>query len=156
MIEVVVFGKNGFIIAQLCQMKTLLILLFLSGAVAVKGQRVDSIYFNLYTDSLKKGVHNYINVDGKMSNGSFYPLMSDEVEFTSSFGKWQGNSLIIDSSFNRDSVVITIKLKSNPSVCKTVTVYMKRNLFEGNLKTEDELLEEWKRKGKKKSLAGAT
>ena len=41
---------------------------------AAGAQKVDSIYFHLYTDSLKKGQHNYINVDGKLSNGSWMPV----------------------------------------------------------------------------------
>ena len=43
-------------------------------SICARAQKVDSIYFNLYTDSLKKQVHNYINVDGKFSNGSWLPL----------------------------------------------------------------------------------
>ena len=35
----------------------------------LKAQKVDSIYFHLYTDSLKKGVYNYINVDARLQNG---------------------------------------------------------------------------------------
>jgi hypothetical protein len=131
-------------------MKWGLAFLLLCIGFGATAQKVESIHFNLYTDSLKKGVHNYINLDGKMSNGSFYPLMSDEVVFSSSFGKWEGNSIILDSSFTRDSVVITAHLKSNPAIQKTITVYMKRNLFEGVLKTEKELMEEWKQKGNKK------
>ena len=131
-------------------MKQALLILHFFICFGAAAQKVEGIYFNLYTDSLKKGVHNYINVDGKMSNGSYYPLMSDELVFSSSAGKWSGNSIILDSSFSADSVVITAHLKANPSITKTITVYMKRNLFEGVLKTEKELLEEWKEKSKKK------
>jgi hypothetical protein len=114
-----------------------------------KAQKVEEIYFNLYTDSLKKGVHNYINVDGKLSNGNYYPLMASEVVFTSSAGKWEGNSLIIDSSYNKDSVVVTACLKEKPEVKKSVTIYMKKILVEPELKTQEQLLEEWKQKPKK-------
>ncbi|TDH29236.1 hypothetical protein EXU57_03985 [Segetibacter sp. 3557_3] len=115
-------------------------------------QKIDSIYFNLYTDSLKKGVHNYINVDGKLSTGSFLPLMSDEVSFSSSAGKWDGNSIIIDSSYKFDSVVISVALKSNPQVTKSVTIYIKRKETVEALRTEQEILDDLKR-GKKKNLA---
>lgn len=135
-------------------MKKFLTLFLLTASLAGKAQKVESISFNLYTDSLKKGVHNYINVDGKLANGSFYPLMAEEIEFSSSAGKWQGNSIIIDSAYRKDSVVITAKLKSNPIVSKSVTVYMKRIVIEPPLKTEKELLEEWKKNSRKKSLVG--
>jgi hypothetical protein len=136
-------------------MKIYLLILLAFVSFASKAQKVESIHFNLYTDSLKRGVHNYINVDGKLSTGSFYPLMASEVVFSSSTGRWEGNSIIIDSAYKRDSVVITASLKANPSVSKNVVIYMKKSLFEGEIKTEKELLEEWKQevknKGKKKS-----
>lgn len=100
-------------------------------------------------------MHNYISVDGKLSNGNFYPLMTDEVVFSSTAGKWDGNSIIIDSSLAVDSVIITASLKSNPSIKKNVVIYIKKSSFEGEMKTEKELLEQWKegirKKGKKKT-----
>ena len=95
-------------------------------------QKYENIYFHLYTDSLKKGVYNYINVDGKLANGKFLPLGSDEVQFSSSYGKWDGNSLIIDSSYTRDSVVVSAYLKSKPSLKLTTTIFIKK-------KPDDEL-----------------
>ena len=37
----------------------------------ISAQNLDSIFFNLYTDSLKKGTYNYINVDGQFTDGAF-------------------------------------------------------------------------------------
>lgn len=116
-----------------------------------QAQKVESIWFNLYTDSLKKGVYNYINVDGKRTDGTYQPLMTDEITFTSSGGRWDGNSLIIDSAFKRDSVVITASLKEHPEIKKNVTIFIKKRDTEGPLKTEKELLEEWKIKGRRKN-----
>ncbi|MCY7420879.1 MAG: hypothetical protein LH478_03950 [Chitinophagaceae bacterium] len=117
---------------------------------AGKAQKIDSIYFNLYTDSLKKGVHNYINVVGKLSNGSYLPLMNEDLVFKSSAGKWQGTSLIIDSSYTKESVIVYATLKAQPTITKSVIIYMKKNLTEPPLPTEKEIMEGWK-KGKKKS-----
>lgn len=132
-------------------MKKLIIIFLVFSVFATKAQKIDSIYFNLYTDSLKKGVYNYINVDGKLTDGTYQPLMSNEVKFTSSAGKWDGNSLIIDSTYKCDSVVITASLKEHPEVKKNVTIYLKKIVTEPPLKTEKELLEEWRKKGQKKS-----
>jgi hypothetical protein len=133
-------------------MKKLAFLLILTiASFAAKSQKVESIYFNLYVDSLKKGVYNYINVDGKLSSGSFLPLMADEVLFSSSSGKWEGNNLIIDTSSKVDSVVITAALKARSEVKKTVTIYVKKVETIPILKTEKELLDEWTKKGKKKN-----
>ena len=127
-------------------MKSILLIIAVFFSFVAKAQKVENIYFNLYTDSLKKVVYNYINVDGKLSNGSFLPLMSDEVMFVSSAGKWDGNSLIIDSSIKVDSVIVTASLKQKPEIKKTITIYMKRMLIEPPLKSEKELLDEWRRK----------
>ena len=132
-------------------MKKLLMIFIVLSAFAARAQKVDSIYFNLYTDSLKKGVHNYINVDGKLTNGTYQPLMSNEVAFTSSAGRWDGNSLIVDSAYKQDSVVITASLKEHPEVKKNVTIYLKKIVTEPPLKTEKELLEEWRKKGQQKN-----
>lgn len=129
------------------KLSTLIIAVMFS--FGAKAQKVDSIFFNLYTDSLKKGVHNYINVVAKLSDGSYYPLTADEVTFTSCAGKWEGNSLIIDSAYQRDSVVVHAALKKDTSKKKSITIYMKKMLVEPELKTQQELLDEWNRKSKK-------
>lgn len=123
--------------------------ILIGAAATSKAQKIDSIYFNLYTDSLKKGVHNYINVIGKISDGSYLPLMESDLVFKSSAGKWQGNSLIIDSSFNADSIVVFATLKSQPVTTRSIVIYMKKNLVEPALPTEEELMEGWKKSKKK-------
>jgi len=130
-------------------MKRCIVIILVIMSFTVKAQKIESIEFNLYTDSLKKGVYNYINVDGKYGNGSYLPLMSNEVEFRSTAGKWDGNSLIIDKESKIDSVVITVWLKEKPEIKKSVTMYVKKIEVEPPLKTEKELLDEWKYKGKK-------
>lgn len=110
-------------------------------STTTQAQKIESIWFNLYTDSLKKGVHNYINVDGKLDNGRYTPLDNKQITLTSNYGVWQGNDLIIDSSYNKDSVVVTAVLKSDVSITKSVTIYMKRNLTPERLPTEAEVLQ---------------
>jgi hypothetical protein len=125
---------------------------FFCFAFTAKAQKVEDIFFHLYTDSLKKGVHNYINVDGKLTDGTWRPLTSKEIEFAANTGNWDGNSLIIDSSYNKDSVVVTAVLKDKPEVSKKVTIYMKKNSTNGTLKTEDELFRDWNNKKKRKNI----
>lgn len=127
---------------------TFIFCIFLS--FAAKAQKVESIYFNLYTDSLKKGVYNYINIDGKLSNGNYLPLMTDEVVLTSSVGKWDGNSLILDRMIKIDTVIITAALKSHPDIKKSVTIHVKKIEVDPPLKTEDELLNDWRKNGSKR------
>ena len=130
-----------------------LILLFFGMAAFVPGraQQVDSIYFHLYTDSLKKGTHNYINVDGKLSNGSYIPLDTTHVRFTASAGMMQGNVLTLDSLLKDEFITITATLISNPAVKKEVRIYVKKILTEEPLRSAEELIDGWQKHGKKKN-----
>lgn len=101
--------------------------------------RVDSMFVNLYTDSLKKGTYNYINVDGRLVDGRYIPLDSTEVIFTASDGKFHGNSLWIEPDFKKDKVNIRVVLKSDPKQCERFDLYIKQ-ASDPDLKTEEEIL----------------
>ena len=132
-------------------MRIFLLLAFLTSlSTLTKAQKVDSIYFHPYTDSLKKGTYNYINVDGKLSDGRWLPLTPKELILTSSAGVFSGNSLFIDSNFKEARVTIKAVLKENPTVWKELTLYIKTTIVDERLKTTDELFEEWKRKSNDK------
>lgn len=98
---------------------------------------------NLYTDSLKKGTFNYINIDGKLSNGRYLPLDSTHVALASSDGKFTGNDLWIPKDFKKDKVTIKVILLTNTSICKKFTVYVKK-LPDPELKSEQQIIEEMK------------
>lgn len=108
---------------------------------AAKAQKIDSIFVHLYTDSLKKGTYNYINIDGLLSNGRYLPLDSNDIRFTASAGKFFGNSLFIDKDFTGEKVSIQAVLKSNPALRKEFVMYIKKKPDNENLKTVDELLQ---------------
>ena len=131
--------------------KKILLLFCLFVCFKIFAQKVESISFNLYTDSLKKTVHNYINVDGKLSNGKYMPLDATHLTFTSNYGIWEGNSLIIDSSYKKDSVVVTATLKQNTTVTQSITIYLKKNNTAPKLKSEQEILNELDKPRKKKN-----
>jgi hypothetical protein len=130
--------------------KSLLIFLMVLGAGMAKAQKVDSIYFHLYTDSLKKGQHNYINVDGKLADGKWMPLSSRELDFTASHGEFSGNELIIPFDFKPEKVKIKAVLKANPSIWKEITVWIKK-LPDPKLPTRDDIMNQPPRKRKNKS-----
>ncbi len=104
-------------------------------------QKIESIFFNLYTDSLKKEVFNYINIDAKLSNGKFMPLDSTHIKFTSNYGNWQGNNLLIDSTYKKDSIIVYATLKTDVSIQKSITIYFKKNTQYPILKTEKQILD---------------
>jgi hypothetical protein len=117
----------------------LLILFILSATTLVKAQSVDSIYFHLYTDSLKKGTHNYINVDGKLSNGRWQPLSDKEITFTASDYTFSGNELILPAECRVEKVTVKAVLKSNPAVWKETTIWIKQ-APDPMLPSKDEIL----------------
>ena len=106
--------------------RILFLIAFCSIKLCLGAQQVDSIYFNLYTDSLKKGTHNYINVDGKLSNGKWMPLTDREVRFSASACKFSGNELIIPADFAADKITIKAVLKSNPNLWLEKTIWIKK------------------------------
>ncbi len=122
---------------------------FLSLTKMAASQKVDSIYFHLYTDSLKKGFFNYINVDGKMNDGTWTPLDSTQVLFLSDAGFFKGNDLFIDSSFKGEKAKVKVILKNKPSVWKETVIYIRKRGFTEYLKTNEEVLDELRQKGKK-------
>lgn len=115
-------------------------IILITTSFSVKAQQIEKVFFNVYTDSLKIGVHNYINVDAKLTSGNYIPLTSKELFFTSNYGSWQGNCLLIDSAYKRDSVIIAIKLKSNPTITDSITLYIKKKEIAEKLKTINEFL----------------
>jgi hypothetical protein len=118
--------------------KNILILSLLTSS-QLFSQKVDSIAFHLYTDSLKKGVHNYINVDGKMSDGKWLPLTAKEISFTTSVGYFDGSSLLIPVNYTGENVLVNASLKSNPAIYIKTTIWMKIKPDPDRLPTLDEL-----------------
>lgn len=110
-------------------------------------QKVDSIYFNLYTDSLKKGQHNYINIDGKLSNGKWLPMTARDINFSCATAEFSGNELIIPEDFRPEKVTIRAVLKSNPQVIREITVWIKKKP-DGPLPTQDDIMRDMQNKQK--------
>lgn len=103
-------------------------------------EKIDSIYFHLYTDSLKKGTYNYINVDGKMADGKWKPLTSKEINFTSSYGTFDGNQLILPADPTVQKITIKAVLKSDPALWREVTLWIKKKPDDERLPTNEEIM----------------
>lgn len=138
--------------------KCVFLFLFFAVAKLASAQKIDSIYFHLYTDSLKKGFFNYINVDGKTADGNWIPLSSKEILFTTerdSALRFENNDLFVDSAYTKETVRVKAVLKENPKIWKEVVIYIRKRGFDEPLKTNDEVLGEYsgqptrKKKGNK-------
>lgn len=108
---------------------------------------MESIHLNLYTDSLKKGTYNYINVDGKLNNGRYMPLDSTHLIFTASAGKFSGNSLIVPRDFAGEKITIKVVLRKDPAIFKEFDMWIKTVENIEKLKTAEEVMQ-----GTKKEL----
>jgi hypothetical protein len=132
----------------------LLSLTLISLSLYGKTQKVDSIYFHLYTDSLKKGTHNYINVDGKLSDNTWKPMTGKEVTLTSSYGKFEGNELVLPAECSVEKIYIKAVLKSDPSIWKEITIWIKKKPDNEKLPTKEEVLKQPAVKNKSKNNKG--
>ena len=106
------------------QRSLFIFILMLAGRL-VAAQQVDSICFHLYTDSLKKGRHNYINVDGKLSNGRWLPMTDKQILFSADQGKFEGNDLVLPADLNVVKVTVTAVLRNNAVVRIERTIWIK-------------------------------
>ncbi len=126
-----------------------IIVVLICSCSILKAQKVDSIYVHLYTDSLKKGTYNYINIDGLLSNGKYIPLDSTQISFSCSHGKFYGNSLWLEPDCREEKIIIQAVLKKNNALRKEFVMYVKKKV-DGPLKTQQEVMEEMKSQNKKK------
>ena len=130
--------------------KGLLFILILGSFTIAKGQKIDSIFFNLYTDSLKKGTHNYINLDAKMSDGTWMPLTSKHLDFSSSYGYFDQNDLILPDTPTCEFVKVKAVLKADSTVWRETTIWIKKNPDDEYLPTDEEILREMRKERTKK------
>lgn len=103
-------------------------------------QKVDSIFFNLYTDSLKRGVHNYINVVARLSDGTYRPMNNKQVNLWSNAGTWEGNDLIPEPGSKDAFIFVKVSLKEHPSKTDSTKIYLKTVIDTAGLKRMDEIL----------------
>lgn len=129
--------------------KFLLLVLICAFCSPIFAQKVESIHFHLYTDSLKKGQHNYINVDGKLSNGKWTPLTAKDLDFTCAEAKFEGTELVIPENFAPLKVTVKATLKSNPSLVIERTIWIKQKP-DPPLPTQEEVIRDYKRNQKNK------
>ncbi|MEJ7626284.1 MAG: hypothetical protein WKF35_05440 [Ferruginibacter sp.] len=131
-------------------MKIILFAFIIFLAFTARAQQLDSIFVNLYTDSLKKGTYNYINVEGLYSSGNYLPLDSNDIIFSSSFGKFFGNSLWIDSNMIAGKVKIKVVARKNHLLCREFVMHIKKTEESEILLTNEEYLEKLRNRKKKK------
>ena len=135
-------------------LKRILFAALLFCTFTARAQKIDSIYVNLYTDSLKKGTYNYINVDGLLANGRYLPLDSSHIAFSCSAGKFYGNTLWLDKDCKEEKINIKAVLRSNPGTYKEFVIFVKKKENDEKLKTAEEIINDMQQKPKSKKNKG--
>lgn len=112
---------------------------------------IRDIQFNVYTDSIKPILNYYVNVEGRLTNGSIYPLDSSFIQLTSDFGTVRGMEWIAPKQRNFDKVTFTATFRYNPDISKTATVYLKkeidpRDALDYQDRTEEEVIKGYRKK----------
>lgn len=109
---------------------------------------VESLRFNLYTDSLKRDNPFYLNVEGRFSSGRVYPLDTGMVAFRKEGGgSLEGNVVTV----TRDepevhSIKVFAWLKLDPALKDSAMIPVKILPDPSTLPTEQQLLDQWKKK----------
>lgn len=115
---------------------------------------VRHIRFNLYTDSIKRNIPFYLNVEGRFSSGRVYPLDTGMVSFTASAGTLTANVLEVKKSDTAvHQVEVSARLKEDPRLRAAVSVPVKIMPDTATLPTTRQLLREWKREERRQGSA---
>lgn len=112
---------------------------------SAQSQKIDSIYFHLYTDSLKKGTYNYINVDAKLSNGRWSPVSIRDIVLSTTGGEFDGNDLFIPADFKAEYVIVKAALKNNAATVIERKIWIKKKPDEA-LPTKEQVINEINKK----------
>lgn len=87
---------------------------------------IKDIRFNLYTDSIKPVLNYYVNVEGIFSNEQILPLDTNLVFIESDQGIMNGMEWIVPKQRPFDKVTFTVTNRYNPTLTKSVTLYLKK------------------------------
>lgn len=110
---------------------------------------LQKIHFNLYTDSIKRGIRFYLNIEGTFSSGRVYPLDTGKLRFFASAGSLTNNILRISKADSATkNILVKSRVKWDTNIADSIMVPVKTHIKVADLPTEDELFREWKRERK--------
>ncbi|WP_143307772.1 hypothetical protein [Chitinophaga vietnamensis] len=77
---------------------------------------VIGIRFNHYTDSLKREIPFYLNVEGKFNSGKIFPLDTTLIRFSTSAGQLNGQNLVLEKNDTTRLITVEAWYKPNPNM----------------------------------------
>lgn len=107
------------------------------------------IRFHHYADSLKRGIHFYLNVEGLYNSGKIYPLDTSRIHFTPSTGQLIGQDLLIPrSDSSTRSISVTAVYRGDKKINATTEIPVKQGPEDESMiiKNEKDLFNKPKKK----------
>jgi hypothetical protein len=110
---------------------------------------ITGIRFNHYADSLKRGIHFYLNVEGRFNTGKVYPLDTSSIRLETSAGQLLGQDLLLNNGDTTRFINVKASYKSNPSLVARSVIPVKQKADDGSgvINDERELFNKKKKKG---------
>lgn len=110
------------------------------------------IRFRHYADSLKRGVHFYLNVEGVYNSGRIYPLDTARIRFTANHGQIIGQDLLIPATdtITREIRVTAVYRGDGAMGIETVIPVKQLPDDESLIKTESDVLQGTQKKKKRR------
>lgn len=104
--------------------------------------------FNLYTDSIKRNIPFYLNVEGRFSSGRVYPLDTGMIAFSSSAGSLAGSVLTVRNDTAVHRAEVSAWLRADTGMRIRVSIPVKIVPDTAALPTAAQLLRQWKKEGR--------
>ncbi|GAA0539849.1 hypothetical protein [Chitinophaga japonensis] len=98
---------------------------------------ITGIRFNHYADSLKRGIHFYLNVEGRFSTGKVYPLDTSAVRLESSAGQLLGQDLLLKTGDTTRFITVKAVYKSKPTLKVESIVPVKQKADDDSMIIQD-------------------
>ena len=99
---------------------------------------VTGIRFNHYADSLKRGIHFYLNVEARFNTGKIYPLDTSSIRFETSAGKLLGQDLLLPEGDTTRFITVKAISKTNPKLRINSTIPVKQKPDDDSMIINDE------------------
>ncbi|KAA2241632.1 hypothetical protein F0L74_17250 [Chitinophaga agrisoli] len=99
---------------------------------------ITGIRFNHYADSLKRGIHFYLNVEARFSTGKIYPLDTAAVRFETSAGKLLGQDLLLPEGDTTRFITVKAVSRTNPKLAISSVIPVKQKPDDDSMIINDE------------------
>jgi hypothetical protein len=99
---------------------------------------ITGIRFNHYADSLKRGIHFYLNVEARFSTGKIYPLDTSSIRLQTSAGQLLGQDLLLKTGDTTRFIEVSASYKARPGMKASSVIPVKQLPDDDSMIIQDE------------------